>query len=585
MSGCTRESSQPEDEFYGLFMQEGLVSRLLEDFTSRLCIHVVQEQHSLEEHLKRRISMLLRERGKSGTPVESSWPSSQAGNSSHTEQSELPFGGKSYRDTSQDVPSRVTAGLAKMRMAHDFHTGTRTRYQDVASLWLMRLRLTRNALPHTSFLGDWPSYLLESTTFEAVISALILLNAILIGVSADSAVKCALMDTSCSSEVDVLQQLGVGLTVFFALEVSLRILVLGLEFWFGSGWKLNLLDVVVVMVSLVEYAVETSSAVDLLYIRLLRLSRLFRIARVTKKLATFHTLRTLLNAIKDSVIPLFWALVFILFIIFMFSVAFTQGVAEYAASGLATEGHMILVRTFFHSLPMTVLTLFMSITGGVDWWDIEDLFLDVSPLFGLLFVVYIAMMILALLNVVTGIFVNDALEQSLLDRDLMAKLEMERRQADIARLQQIFTNMDSENTGRITLEQFLVYWDLQEVRALFAVMGLEIFNAITFFESLDLDGSQDVSLEEFVMGCMSLRGDAKRLDMATIIRESKENMETLTRYSKRLEAHLAKVEHRLPPPGFRHQLRLQANLSGGLPEDHLAEVVNDGCLLRRREHL
>ena len=106
---------------------------------------------------------------------------------------------------------------------------------------------------------------------------------------------------------------------------------------------------------------------------------------------------------------------------------------------------------------MTLVTLLMSSTGGLNWWELAELFLGIHPFFGLLFCFHISLMVLALLNIVTGICVNDALEQSQLDRDLMARLELECRQRDMERLRKIFAAVDVDRTGVITLEQFLVY--------------------------------------------------------------------------------------------------------------------------------
>lgn len=192
-----------------------------------------------------------------------------------------------------------------------------------------------------------------------------------------------------------------------------------------------------------------------------------------------------------------------------------------------------------------MLTLLMCITGGLDWWDLQNLFLEIDPMLGFLFVVYISLMVLALLNIITGIFVNDALEQSRLDRDLMAKLELERRQGDMEKLEAIFAVIDTLGTGQIGLEQFLAYLDLPERRALFATLGLEISDAVSFFDSLDVDGSRVLEREEFVMGCMKLRGGAKTLDIATVLREIKSVMEKLVDCSTRLEKQISGAERRL----------------------------------------
>ena len=185
------------------------------------------------------------------------------------------------------------------------------------------------------------------------------------------------------------------------------------------------------------------------------------------------------------------AVVLMSMVMFLFGVAFMQGLSLHAESGTATEQDVFVMQTFFPSLIMTILTLFMSITGGVNWSDIFDVLLHSGLFFGMLFVLYIALTVLAVLNIVTGLFVNEALEHAMLDRDVRARIELERRQSDMETLKEIFAKVDVENTGRITLDQFVAYMEIPQVKALFAVMGLDISDAVAFFEALDVDGSQD----------------------------------------------------------------------------------------------
>lgn len=431
-----------------------------------------------------------------------------------------------------------------MNMAKDYHSSTKARKLHRRWAWWesVSIKSRCSTWTHNSHEGRL-THLLESAAFECAVSLLILLNGILIAIVADSDLRCAVTGTLCSVWAsNFTEGLNTGLTIAFALELLVRMFASGLKFWCQTGWQLNVLDCVVVLTSLIEEAARSGWFADLLHVRVLRCLRLMRTIRVVQTFSVFHTLRALLNAIKDSVICFFWAVLLFALIIVMFAMGFAQGVAQFAESGRASEHRMVFLETFFSSLPMTALTLFMSITGGLNWWEVEEVMLEISPLFGLLFTTFVSVMTLALLNIVTGIFVNDALEQSRLDRDFMAKLEMERREADMERLGQIFARVDSGHVGKITLEQFLVFWELPEVRAQFAVMGLEISDAITFFQSLDVDGSQDVVLEEFVMGCMNLRGGAKTLDMATVMRENKRISTKLAKHSKRLEAQLTSLE-------------------------------------------
>merc|ERR1712136_450074 len=105
----------------------------------------------------------------------------------------------------------------------------------------------------------------------------------------------------------------------------------------------------------------------------------------------------------------------------------------------------------------------MSISGGVSWWEVVQLLLEISDLYGVLFVLYVATMVLALLNIVTGHFV-----------------------------------------------------DQDHVKIILSVLGLQITDAIALFKILDVDGSKEVEIDEFVMGCMRLKGPTQtQVDIIT----------------------------------------------------------------------
>merc|ERR1712136_637056 len=89
---------------------------------------------------------------------------------------------------------------------------------------------------------------------------------------------------------------------------------------------------------------------------------------------------------------------------------------------------MGLLETFFRSLPRTFLTLLMSISGGVSWSEVVEVLFDVGNAYAMLFVLYTAIMILALMNIVTGIFVNDAFEMGQLDHELRTHLELQKKE-------------------------------------------------------------------------------------------------------------------------------------------------------------
>ena len=80
-----------------------------------------------------------------------------------------------------------------------------------------------------------------------------------------------------------------------------------------------------------------------------------------------------------------------------------QAVDEYIMDSNPPSQTILLARSrFFSSLPETMLSLYMSILGGVSWEEMVVPLGSMSPVWLLLFLFYISFAYLAVLNVITG---------------------------------------------------------------------------------------------------------------------------------------------------------------------------------------
>ena len=57
------------------------------------------------------------------------------------------------------------------------------------------------------------------------------------------------------------------------------------------------------------------------------------------------------------------------------------------------------------------------------------------------------------------------------------------------------------------------------VREYFETLGLSVWDAWSFFKLLDADGGGLVEIEEFLMGCLRLRGQATAIDVGRILQD------------------------------------------------------------------
>jgi len=316
---------------------------------------------------------------------------------------------------------------------------------------------------------------------------------------------------------DLIRGMDIAFNSLFAVELLVRMAAEEFQFVFCEDVGWNLFDTFVVVTSLVD-TFSSQCGFTLSYVRVLRVMRLTKTLRVIRLLlfASFvRHLRLMLLAIMECAVPLLWAVVLLFFLMFVFSVIFMQGVTNFIRE--AGPNDLIVERLLesFNGLTMTLLTLFMSISGGVSWGEVVQLLLEISDLYGVLFVLYVATMVLALLNIVTGIFVNEAVAMAQMDQALMREQEMDRQAKTLQYLKKLFAEIDMDDNGTVTLDEFHSV-DQDHVKIILSVLGLQITDAIALFKILDVDGSKEVEIDEFVMGCMRLKGSTQtQVDIIT----------------------------------------------------------------------
>merc|ERR1712196_248947 len=100
---------------------------------------------------------------------------------------------------------------------------------------------------------------------------------------------------------------------------------------------------------------------------------------------------------------------------FVFAIVFTQTVTDHIVDTGSVDEELSY---FWGSLTSSMFTLFKSISGGVSWQDASEPLQWVYQPLQWLFAGYIAFTYFAVLNVVTGVFCNSAIETASRDPDL-----------------------------------------------------------------------------------------------------------------------------------------------------------------------
>merc|ERR1712048_985046 len=97
---------------------------------------------------------------------------------------------------------------------------------------------------------------------------------------------------------------------------------------------------------------------------------------------------------------------------------------------------------------------------------------------------------------------------------------------------------DENQTGTVTMDEWEKFTNKRTAKACLAILELDVPRTKDIFNLIDLDGSKEVSIEEFVLGCMQLQGSANTVDVETLLRSNKRLMAKVNENSNRLKDHL-----------------------------------------------
>jgi len=174
------------------------------------------------------------------------------------------------------------------------------------------------------------------------------------------------------------------------------------------------------------------------------------------------------------------------------------------------------LREAFGKLPRSTLSLYMAMSGGKDWADIWVLLKPLPWEYQWCFVLFVTFAILFLLNVVTAVFVESAMSRSQNDREFVVQQEIEQRKEFVSLMQKVFEELDTNRSGALTLQEFEKHIDDEKIMAYLSTLQLDIGQVRTLFTLLDVDHTGGVDLDEFVGGCLRMRGAARSLDIAVL---------------------------------------------------------------------
>lgn len=378
--------------------------------------------------------------------------------------------------------------------------------------------------------------MIPSNAAELAVGVLILGNAAMIGLQAQSSAG-----EPTKEDLRTFRAFSTFFCWIFVAELLMRIAASGRAFLRGPGWLWNLLDFFIVGFSMLDeiisYTVDDSSSPSgssstITLLRLARISKLARVLRIVRVVRVFRELRVILHSIASGFYTMGWTLLLLLIILYVCGAFFTQTIAT---DDNASE----VLKSDFGSLPMSMLTLLGIVTGN-GWKALSDELVETNLFALAILTSYVCFVTFALLNIMTGFFVEEAVKSAEADFDNVISEHQGERKRIADNLRNMFDEADVDNSGTMTWNELLDHLENPTVQAYFHTLQLDLNDLEAFFRLGD-EIEPQVSCDQFVKGCMRLRGTARNVDMAAL-RHEVEVLTTETRSLYRIIKHLPEVK-------------------------------------------
>mmetsp|Transcript_86318 Transcript_86318/g.239362 ORF Transcript_86318/g.239362 Transcript_86318/m.239362 type:complete len:665 (+) Transcript_86318:51-2045(+) len=335
--------------------------------------------------------------------------------------------------------------------------------------------------------------LVRSEYFDMFFAGVILVNSAQIGV--EQAFRLSGKDSAVITASE-----HVFLAIY-VVELCLRLTAGGLQGLRKDHW-LKFDFILVVFGVTTDWLLPLAQCVDCTamfdQVMILRAGRILRLARTLHLLVQLPILWMLVRGLVSSMSTVFYTLITLVCVLYILALLGIELITNNPlASGPDADAEfMELAEEYFPDLAMAMLTLVqfvcMDSIGSIYRPLIRK---DWRLCFYFLFVILTVS--IALANLITAVVVNRAMEQAEEDREARKVQEVKRKKKIIRDVKRIFTNLDTDNSGMVTWEEIMraPERDMDILRQL-----VSLDNPLQIFKMLDVDGSGQVSIDEFCDG-------------------------------------------------------------------------------------
>eukprot|EP00931_Biecheleriopsis_adriatica_P021773 TRINITY_DN14146_c0_g1_i2.p1 TRINITY_DN14146_c0_g1~~TRINITY_DN14146_c0_g1_i2.p1 ORF type:complete len:572 (-),score=98.23 TRINITY_DN14146_c0_g1_i2:76-1791(-) len=366
----------------------------------------------------------------------------------------------------------------------------------------------------------------KESNFDAFIGFVILLNIVVMFLQLQWEGQMAGIQLNLAPSADYWHGAGGWFDVLahlfnaiFLIEFIIRVSKLRLRYFMEVS---HVFDFLLVAVSSVELYIlqplQVGLGANVTMLRFLRFFKLFRVLRVVRVMKLFRELRVLVQTIASSLVGVAWSMVLMGMMIVASSLILCQLLLEFVMDDTKNVNIRKWVWLNYGSSTRATYTMFEATFSGC-WPDkAKTLVDDISPMYSLFWIFYIAGGVFAVTRIIGAAFVKEALNVASQQSDLMVYERMRNKEVYLKKLREFFVEADQSGDGMVDREEFDEIMSNPRVLAFLQALELEVHETHSLFNLLE-DGAGQISCDDFLQGVVRLKGQARCVDVVAVLRD------------------------------------------------------------------
>eukprot|EP00931_Biecheleriopsis_adriatica_P017404 TRINITY_DN12509_c0_g1_i2.p1 TRINITY_DN12509_c0_g1~~TRINITY_DN12509_c0_g1_i2.p1 ORF type:complete len:612 (-),score=102.35 TRINITY_DN12509_c0_g1_i2:142-1941(-) len=341
--------------------------------------------------------------------------------------------------------------------------------------------------------------IVKKRCFEYTVCMVIAVNSIILGVETELSLS--------HPEYSLLwaEYLETGFLCIYLLEIFLRLAAEGKQCfydgWFLFDFCLIISSAVGLVLSPFSNHQDNSSESDVwqqvMILRTFRMLRLIRALRMIKQLRSIWRLVYGLITCCSTIISTLTLLVLVTYVFSVLGLEFISKDGTLIADPVTAQ----IIEMQFSSLGVTMMTLMQFVTLDSAAAFYAPL-IKVKPLLAIYFAALVVVVSISLMNLVTAVLVEGALEHARQDREEESRLLNASVRTAVPQIVSIFDRIDVDGSGTIALDE-IAHLPLHIIPSkLLDKASVESMKEL--FEMLDVDCTGELTREEFTEGLLNI---------------------------------------------------------------------------------